>query len=101
MTLPLLVDTPILAAQGASETAGAATVGGVLVGGTPAMLAPVPMGGEEVSMLFAQAIAANAAQYLAASGVGVVQRTALAASSTTAAAAHELTDATAAVQLLV
>lgn len=96
-----MVETPILAAQGASEAAGAAAVGGVLAGATGAMVVPIPMGGEEVSLLFANAIAANAAQYLAASGVGVIQREMLAASSTTAAAAHEITDATAAVQLLV
>ncbi|MBV0920413.1 PE domain-containing protein [Mycobacteroides chelonae] len=101
MTMPLLVETPILAAQGASETAGSAVLGGVLTGVAPALLAPIPMGGEEVSMLLAQAIAANAAQFLAACGVGVAQREALAASSITSAAAHEITDATAAVQLLV
>ncbi|KWX20526.1 hypothetical protein AFM11_30275 [Mycolicibacterium wolinskyi] len=94
-----LVDTPILAAQGATEAVGAAVTGAAVTGAAPAMLAPIPMGGEEVSLLFAQALAAHAAQFEAATGIGVMQRAMFAASSTTAAVAHAVTDATAAAQL--
>jgi PE family protein len=95
----LFVDTPLVAAQGATEAAGAATTGATLAGGAPAMAAMIPMGGEEVSALFAAAIAAHASQYLAATGVGVVQRGLFAASSATSSAAYAVTDATAATQL--
>jgi hypothetical protein len=94
-----MVDAPLLAAQGATEAAGAAVTGAALTGAAPVMVAPVPMGGEEVSLLFAQAIAAHAAQFEAATGIGVLQRAMFAGSSTTAAVAHAVTDATAAAQL--
>ncbi|MDO3240967.1 PE domain-containing protein [Mycobacteroides abscessus subsp. abscessus] len=94
-----LVDAPMLAAQGATEAVGAATTGAVVTGAAPAMLVPIPMGGEEVSLLFAQAIAAHAAQFDAAAGVGVMQRAMFAASSTAASVAHVATDVTAAAQL--
>ena len=95
----LFVDTPLVAAQGATEAAGAAATGGMIAGAAPAMVVPIPMGGEEVSMLFAQAIAAHSAEYLAATGVGVTQRELFAASAGTSAAAYEVTDLTAAAQL--
>jgi hypothetical protein len=97
----LFVDTPLVAAQGATEAAGAAATGGMLAGAAPAMIVPVPMGGEEVSMLFAQAIAAHSAAYLAATGTGVAQRALFAASAGTSAAAYEVTDLTAAAQLAI
>ena len=95
----MFVDTPLVAAQGATEAAGAAATSGVLTGAAPAIIMPIPMGGEEVSMLFAQAIAAHSAEYLAATGVGVSQRAMFAASAGTSAAAYEVTDLTAAAQL--
>ena len=63
------------------------------------MAAPIPMGGEEVLALFAAAIAAHSAQYLAATGVGVVQRGSFAASAGTSSAAYVATDTAAAAQL--
>lgn len=95
----LFVEAPLVAAQGASEAAGAAATGSMLAGTAPVMAVAPPMGGEEVSALFTSAIAAHAAQYLAATGVGVAQRGMLAGSSATSAAMYAATDAAAAAQL--
>jgi hypothetical protein len=84
----VLIETPLLAAQGVAESAGAASTGGVLSGAAPEMLAVMPMGGEEVSMMLAQAIAAHNAQFLAATGVGVAQRAAFAGTVASSAAAY-------------
>ncbi|MGO9103075.1 MAG: PE domain-containing protein [Mycobacterium sp.] len=84
----LFVDAPVVAAQGAAEAVGGAVTGATLVGVSPAIIAPVPMGGEEVSLLLAQAAAAHAAQFLVATGVGVTQRELFAATVTTSAGAY-------------
>ncbi|MGV7254558.1 PE family protein [Mycobacterium kansasii] len=70
----LFITVPVVAAQSATEAAGAAVTGSMLAGAAPAMGAVVPMGGEEVSAMFAQAIATHAAEFLAATGWGVAQR---------------------------
>jgi hypothetical protein len=95
----LFVDTPLVAAQGATEAAGAAITGATLAGSAPALTAAVPMGGEEVSAMLAQAITAHAAQYLAATGIGVAQRALFAATSGASSVAYAATDAAAAAQL--
>lgn len=84
----LLVDTAVVAAQGAGEAAGAAVTAATLAGVTPALATPLPMGGEEVSFMLAQAAAAHAAQFLAATGVGVAQRELFAATAATSAAGY-------------
>ncbi|MBZ4511868.1 PE domain-containing protein, partial [Mycobacterium avium subsp. hominissuis] len=70
----MFIEAPALAAQAASEGAGGATTAATLAAGAPAMGAVLPMGGEEVSAMFAQAIAAHGAQFLAAGALGVAQR---------------------------
>nr|VTP02301.1 hypothetical protein BIN_B_04455 [Mycobacterium riyadhense] len=84
----MFVDAPIVAGQGAAEAAGGAMTAATLAGVSPAIATPVPMGGEEVSVLLAQASAAHAAQFLAATAVGVSQRELFAATATTSAAAY-------------
>ncbi|GAB4916755.1 hypothetical protein MAHJHV34_47820 [Mycobacterium avium subsp. hominissuis] len=95
----LFVDAPLVAAQGATEAAGAAVTGATLAGSAPAMAVPVPMGGEEVSAMLAQAITAHAAQYLAATGIGVTQRGLFAATAGASSAAYAAMDTAAAAQL--
>lgn len=53
----MFVEAPVVAGQGASEAMGASVTGGTLTGLAPVMVAPVPMGGEEVSLMLAQAAA--------------------------------------------
>jgi hypothetical protein len=89
----MFIETPAVAAQGASEAAGAAVTGAMLAGSAPAMGAVVPMGGEEVSVMFAAAITAHAAQYLAATGLGVAQRGLFAAQVGTSAGVYAASDA--------
>ena len=89
----MFIETPVVAAQGASEAVGATATGAVLGGSAPAMGAVVPMGGEEVSVIFAQAIAAHAAQYLTATGLGVAQRGLFAAQVATSAGVYAASDA--------
>lgn len=88
----MFIETPLLAAQGAAEAIGAATTGGVLMGAAPEMVAVPPMGGEEVSVMLAAAIAAHNAQFLAATGVGVVQRALFAGTVTTTGTAMTVMD---------
>lgn len=89
----LFVEAPVVAAQGACEALGASVTGATLAGMSPAMLAPVPMGSEEVSMMLAQAAAAHAAQFLAVTGAGVAERELLATTITTASVAYTAMDA--------
>jgi len=89
----MFIEIPVVAAQGASEAAGAAATGAVLGGSAPALGAVVPMGGEEVSAMFALAIAAHAAQYLTATGIGVAQRGQFAAQIATSAGVYAASDA--------
>lgn len=89
----MFIEGPALAAQAASEGAGGATTASTLAAGAPAMGAVLPMGGEEVSVMFAQAIAAHGAQFLAAGAVGVAQREAFAATVATSAATYTAVDA--------
>lgn len=88
----MFIETPVVAAQGASEAVGAAATGAVLAGSAPGLGAVVPMGGEEVSAMFAQAIVAHAAQYLAATGLGVAQRGLFAAQVATSAGVYAASD---------
>ncbi|VBA34672.1 PE domain-containing protein [Mycobacterium pseudokansasii] len=83
----MFVEAPVVAGQGASEAMGASVTGGTLTGLAPVMVAPVPMGGEEVSLMLAQAAAAHAAQFLAVTGAGVLQRELFAATVSTSAVA--------------
>ncbi|WP_454561758.1 PE domain-containing protein [Mycobacterium haemophilum] len=89
----MFIETPVVAAQGASEAIGTATTGAVLAGSAPALGAVVSMGGEEVSAMFAAAIVAHAAQYLAATGLGVAQRGLFAAQVATSAGIYAASDA--------
>lgn len=89
----MFIETPVVAGQWASEAAGTAATGAVLAGSAPALGSVMPMGGEEVSTAFAQAIAAHAAQYLAATGLGVAQRGLFAAQVATSAGVYAATDA--------
>ncbi|BDN85414.1 PE domain-containing protein [Mycobacterium pseudoshottsii] len=89
----MFVESPALAAQAAAESAGGAATAATLAGGAPAMGAMVPMGGEEVSAMLAQAIAAHGAQFLAVGAVGVAQREAFAATVGTSAATYAAMDA--------
>lgn len=84
----LFVDGPVVAAQGAAEAMGGAVTAATIAGVSPAITTPVPMGGEEVSLMLAQAATAHAAQFLAATGAGVAQRELFAATVTTSAAAY-------------
>ncbi|WP_254902500.1 PE domain-containing protein [Mycobacterium simiae] len=88
----MFVEAPALAAQAASEGTGGATTAATLAGSAPAMGAVLPMGGEEVSVMFAQAIAAHGAQFLAVGAVGVAQREAFAATVATSAATYTAMD---------
>ena len=92
----LFVETPIVAAQSASEAIGTAVTGGMLAGAAPEMSAAVPMGSEEVSAALANAIAAHAANFLAMTGVAVAQRALFAAQVGTSAAVYAASDALAA-----
>lgn len=92
----LFVETPVVAAQSASEAVGAAVTGATLVGAAPEMSAVVPMGSEEVSAALASAMAAHAADFLAVTGVSVAQRALFAAQVGTSAAVYAAADALAA-----
>jgi hypothetical protein len=72
--MTMFVETPIIAAQAATELAGAATTAGTLTGSAPAMLTAPPMGAEEVSAMLSTAAAAHGGQFLTAAGTGAVQR---------------------------
>lgn len=89
----MFIETSVVAAQGASEAVGTAATGAMLAGSAPALGAVMPMGGEEVSATFAQAIAAHAAQYLAATGLGVAQRELFAAQVANSAGVYAASDA--------
>ena len=66
--MTMFLETPIIAAQAATEMTGAATTAGTLTGAAPAMLTAPPMGAEEVSAMLASAAAAHGGQFLAAAG---------------------------------
>ena len=90
------IETPVVAAQSASEAVGTAVTGAMLAGAAPEMSAVVPMGSEEVSVALANAIAAHTANFLSMTGVAVAQRGLFAAQVGTSAAVAAASDALAA-----
>jgi PE family len=90
------IETPVVAAQSASEEVGIAVTGAMLAGAAPQMAAVVPMGSEEVSAALANAIAAHHANFLAMTGLAVGQRALFSAQVGTSAAVAAASDALAA-----
>ncbi|VBA32419.1 hypothetical protein LAUMK4_05754 [Mycobacterium persicum] len=89
----MFVEAPALAAQAAAEATGTAATAATLSGAAPAMGAVVPMGGEEVSAMFAQAVLAHGAQFLSVAALGVAQREMFAVTVATAGATYAAMDA--------
>ena len=87
--MTMFLETPIIAAQAATEMTRAATTAGTLTGAAPAMLTAPPMGAEEVSAMLASAAAAHGGQFLAAAGTGTVQRALFGTSVAVASATYE------------
>lgn len=89
----MFIVTPMLLGQAASEGAGAAETGGILAGAAGPMATILPQGGEEVSAMFAAAIAAHAAQFLPVAALGAAQREMFAATVGASAGAYGAMDA--------
>lgn len=89
----MLIDPVALAGQAAAESGGTAVTASALAAGTPGMLSPVPMSMEEGGALFASALAALGAQYLAMAGLAAMQREAFAATVGVSGAVYAATEA--------
>lgn len=62
MTVPLLINAPVLAAASATEGAGAATMGGTMAGAAVPVTAVLPPGAEDASVAAAAAFVARGAE---------------------------------------
>ncbi len=91
--MTMFVQSVGVAAQSVAEATGAATTAGVLSGAAPAMVAVVPMGTEEVSVLLAAAIQGHNAQFLAQTGANVADRAAFASDIAVSGAVYTATEA--------
>lgn len=96
----MFIETPVVAAQSATEAIGGGVTGATLAGVAPALEMPTFMGGEEVSQMFTQAVMAHSAQFLAATGAGVAQRALFATQVGVSAASYEAMNAATAAEIL-
>lgn len=93
MTMPMLVNSPLLAASAATEAAGAATMGATMAGAAGPVTAVLPPGGEDASAAAAAAFVARGAATEAMLAQLTLIRTLFSASMASGGAAYAATDA--------